>query len=65
MSNVYCTTLRHVGGEIFASMTMSHNITQLTQQCPEHYIATHKEGIILSTVTTATHRKQGHWMTAR
>ena len=27
MSNVYCTTLRHVGGEIFASMTMSHNIT--------------------------------------
>ena len=65
MSNVYCTTLRHVGGEIFASMTMSHNITQLTQQCPEHDIATHKEGIIWGAVTTATHRKQGHWMTAR
>ena len=46
MFNVYCTTLRHVGGKIFASMTMSHNITQLTQQCPEHDIATHKEGII-------------------
>ena len=40
-------------------------ITLLTQQCPAHDIATHKEGIIWGTVTTATHRKQGHWMTAR
>ena len=43
MSNVYCTTLRHVGGEIFASMTMSHNITHTAIPWLEHNIATMKE----------------------
>ena len=48
MSNVYCTMLRrrHVYEEIFASKTMSHNITQTAHSAVEYC---HNDGMILAT----------------